>query len=363
MTELTKLDRLDSYLATNDLETVWFATPPMFAWLTGGSNLIVREGAAGIAAAGYDGDHITVITTDIEGQRLIKEEIDHNVRLVEYPWHERSLEEAVMENTATPAAADFECGNLSRVDRSVLTQPLTDSDVKRYRTVSQETAEAVEEVAIDASPTDTEVDLAAHLSHTLHQRKIESPVVLVGGEKRVQQYRHFTPTDTKVGGYAILTVVGTRYGLNAAVTRTVEFDNAPHWLEDRYEDISRVAATMAAATWREGIHGGSAGDVFETIQVAYDKLGYGNEWQNHHQGGALGYASREWVATPSHDAPVELPMTYAWNPTVKGAKTEDTILATKDGIEVLSITGEFPTRTAEAIGIDAELTLPDILKK
>lgn len=325
--------------------------------------MIAREGAAGVAAAGYDGEDITVVTSDIEGQRLLEEEITGDVRLVEHPWHERGVEAAVSENAATPAAADFECNDFARIDRSALTQPLTEGDVERYRTVSRETAQAVEEVASDASPSDTERELAARLHYGLQRRGIESPVVLVGGEDRVQRYRHFTPAGVEVGGYAVLTVVGARHGLNAAVTRTVAFDDAPDWLDDRYEDVSRVAATVAAATHREGVEGGTAGEVFEAVQVAYDKLGYDDEWENHHQGGALGYASREWVATPDHEAPVELPMAFGWNPTVEGAKTEDTVLATEEGVEVLSTTGDFPTLTAAAVGMDAELTLPDILRK
>ncbi|WP_225336367.1 M24 family metallopeptidase [Halomicrobium urmianum] len=361
MTEQAKLDRLDAYLATNDLESVWFGTPPMFAWLTGGSNLIAREGAAGVAAAGYDGAEITVVTANIEGQRLLDEEIWADVRLVEYPWHESGVEEAVTEIAPTPAAADFACGDLDRIERSDLTQPLTDGDVERYRALGRETAEAVEAVARDAAPSDTELELAADLHRALQRRRIESPVVLVGGEDRVQRYRHFTPTDTEVGGYVVLTVVGARSGLNAAVTRTVAFDAAPDWLEERYADVSRVAATVAAATQRTGVEGGTAGDVFEAIQSAYEELGYGAEWENHHQGGALGYASREWIATPDHDAPVELPTAYGWNPTVEGAKTEDTILVTETGIEVLSDTGDVPRRTASAVGCEFELAIPDLL--
>ncbi|MCU4802672.1 M24 family metallopeptidase [Halobacteria archaeon HArc-gm2] len=363
MTEQAKLDRLDAYLATNDLGSVWFATPPMFAWLTGGDNLVAREGAAGVAAAGYDGEEVTVVTSSIEGQRLRDEEVDADVRLVEHPWHERGIEEAVADVAATPAAADVAWDGFDRVVRSDVTQPLTDDDVERYRDLGRETAEAVEEVTRGVSPTDTERELAARLHYQLQRRGIDSPVVLVGGADRLQRYRHFTPTDVEVGSYAVLTVVGVRHGCNAAVTRTVAFDDAPEWLDERYADVSRVAATAAAATRQVGSEGGTAGDVFEAIQTAYDELGYEDEWENHHQGGALGYASREWTATPGHDAPIELPMAYAWNPTVEGAKSEDTVLATADGVEVLSTTGEFPTLTAEAVGVDAELTLPDVLRK
>jgi len=57
----------------------------MFAWLTGGDNLVAREGAAGVAAAGYDGDNVTVVTSSIEGQRLRDEEVGDDVEVVEHP--------------------------------------------------------------------------------------------------------------------------------------------------------------------------------------------------------------------------------------------------------------------------------------
>ncbi len=175
MTEQTKLDRLDEYLATNELESVWFATPPMFAWLTGGSNLIAREGAAGVAAAGYDGGEITVVTANIEGQRLLDEEIDADIRLLEYPWHESGVEEAVTEVASKPAAADFACSDFDRIEQLELTQPLTEAEVERYRALGRETAAAVEAVAKDAAPSNTERELAAQLHQALQRRSIESP--------------------------------------------------------------------------------------------------------------------------------------------------------------------------------------------
>jgi len=118
----------------------------MFAWLTGGDNLVAREGAAGVAAAGYDGDNVTVVTSSIEGQRLRDEEVGDDVEVVEHPWHERGVEDAVADVATTPAAADVAWDGFERIDRSDVTQPLTDADVERYRELGRETAEAVEEV-------------------------------------------------------------------------------------------------------------------------------------------------------------------------------------------------------------------------
>ena len=361
MPNQSKRSRLDAYLETNEVESIWLATPELFAWYTGGSNLVERTGETGIAAVGYDGVETTVITTNIEAQRLRDEELETGVNIEVCPWYETGIEAAVADRATRPAAADFAWPGFDRVDRTAITQPLTESDIERYRELSRETASVVESVARRATPTDTEQSLAGALHGELHSRGIESTVVLVGGQERLQQYRHFTPQPVAVGGYAVLTVVGVRNGLNAAVSRTVAFDDAPERLEKRYEDMCRVAATAYAATRDVGRTGGRSGDVFAAIGEAYEELGYPSEWTNHHQGGPLGTRGREWIGTPDGEEPISLPMTYAWNPTAAGVKNEETVLVTDKRIDVLSNTGNVPTRTVEAVGFDVELTVADVL--
>ena len=77
--------RLDAYLDSRDLAAVWFARPNSFAWLTGAGgrpadNVVDRGGDIGVAAAGYDGDGITVVTDSIEGSRLAEEELAESDR-------------------------------------------------------------------------------------------------------------------------------------------------------------------------------------------------------------------------------------------------------------------------------------------
>lgn len=352
-----KRTRLDVYRSKHGVDTVWFARPENFAWLTGGDNVVDRAGEIGVAAAGYDGEEVVVITDSIEAERLAEEELSDE-RVVQYSWHAGSLADAVATYTSRPAAADFDVPGCRRLDASKLRQPLTDGETERYRDLGREVAEAVESVCRDAEPTDSEREVAAELRGALARRGIDSPVALVGGEKRAQRYRHFTPTGTKLGRYAIASVTARRDGLHASCTRTVAF-NAPEWLESRHAAAAGVETAALAATRHVGRRGGTAGDVFRAIRRAYRERSYPREWKEHHQGGATGYAGREWIATPFGDERVRLPMAYAWNPTVQGAKSEDTALVTSEGIEVLTETGEWPTETIRTNGI--ELDRPAVL--
>ncbi|WP_435320661.1 M24 family metallopeptidase [Haloarchaeobius sp. TZWSO28] len=360
MSRARKLDRLDELLAERDLEAVWFARPNSFAWLTGGDNVVDRAGDIGVAAVGYDGDSVRVVTNDIEAERLRAEEVNDPVH--PFVWHDCSLAEAVADHSQTPAAADFDVPGFESVDASALRQPLTDADIEAYRDLGADVASAIEAVCRTAEPTDTELAVAAELRQKLMRQGIDSPVALVGGSERAQTFRHYTPKDEQLGDYALVSVTATRGGLCTSCTRTVVF-NEPEWLAERHDAAATVEATALAATREVGREGGTAGDVFAAIEAAYESVGYPGEWRNHHQGGAAGFAGREWVATPDSDDTVELPQAYAWNPTVQGAKSEDTVLVTEDGFEVLTRPDDWPTETYEPVGHEGLLTRAKPLRR
>ncbi|ELZ78209.1 Xaa-Pro aminopeptidase [Haloferax larsenii JCM 13917] len=341
----SRAERLDAYLAEQDAEAVWFARPNSFAWLLGGDNVVDRDSDIGVAAAGYDGDEFHVVTDNIEATRLLHEEVPHeDVQIHQYQWYEGSLASAVATVSPTPAAADFDVPGFSEVDAGTLRQPLSEDDIESYRALSRDVADAVERVCRELHPDDTEHEVASGLRVTLHAMGIETPVALVGGARRAQKYRHYTPTKERLGDYALVSVTAQRDGLYASCTRTVAFD-APEWLEERHEKTTRVEVNALGATQRVAAEGGTAADVFDTIRDTYDEVGAPDEWLNHHQGGAAGFAGREWFARPDADDEVRVPMGYAYNPTIEGAKSEDTVLVTEDDAEVLTTTDSWPTRT------------------
>ncbi|MFB6173799.1 MAG: aminopeptidase P family N-terminal domain-containing protein, partial [Halobacteriales archaeon] len=102
---MSRTERLDAYLEEHDLAAVWFADPDSFAWLTGADNVVARY--SGVAAAGYDGDAVRVVTSTIEANRFREEETP-DLEVAEFVWYESSLAAAVAEESPEPAAADFE---------------------------------------------------------------------------------------------------------------------------------------------------------------------------------------------------------------------------------------------------------------
>jgi Xaa-Pro dipeptidase len=79
------------------------------------------------------------------------------------------------------------------------------------------------------------------------------------------------------------------------------------------------------------------------LAAAYGEVGYPGEEAKHHQGGAIGYRAREWVAHPKSPESVQDPEAFAWNPSITGTKVEDTALLVNGRIEIMTSTPGWPT--------------------
>ncbi|GAB7013770.1 hypothetical protein JCM18549_20410 [Halolamina salina] len=352
-----RADRLDAYLAATGHDAVWFARPNAFAWLTGGRNTPTRENGVGVAAAGYvpdDAPAFRAVAPAGEAERIVSEELPDEFAVETVPWHE-SLGEAVAVESPGAGAADFDAPGMDRVDASSLRQPLAADDVDRYRSLAEETAAAVERVCRELDPEDAEYEAASALRIALSSGEMSAPVVRVAGSERAEAYHSPPAGADELGDYAVVTVTSERRGLHASLTRTVAFD-PPARFEEQFRAAARIEATALAATREAVASDGTAGDVFAAIREAYDKLGFPAAWEDGEQGGAAGFARREWLAAPHATHDVRAPMGYAFNPVVVGARSEDTYLvASDDGFECLTATPNWPTFDAEAVGFDLTL--------
>ena len=129
-------------------------------------------------------------------------------------------------------------------------------------------------------------------------------------------------------------------GLVVSVTRFVRFGKLSADDIAKQQAVCNIDAAVNLATKPGRTHG----EVFTDLQAAYADNGFADEWKNHHQGGSCGYAPREVVARPGSPVPVMENQAFAWNPSVSGAKNEDTVLITSKGVEVLTAHSvEWPT--------------------
>ncbi|MFQ6058451.1 MAG: M24 family metallopeptidase [Anaerolineae bacterium] len=192
----------------------------------------------------------------------------------------------------------------------------------------------------------TEYQIAGLLAGESFVRGVTSIVNLIASDERVLRYRHPIPTDRVLERYAMLVLCGRCWGLVASATRLVHFGPLPDELRHKGEALARVDAAFIAAT-RPGAR---LAEVFGRAVETYAAVGFPDEWQLHHQGGAAGYEPREFIATPASTEVVEEGQAFAWNPSITGTKSEDTIVVGAEGNEIITATGEWPPIPVELEG-------------
>jgi hypothetical protein len=91
-------------------------------------------------------------------------------------------------------------------------------------------------------------------------------------------------------------------------------------------------------------------DIFARALSTYARVGFEEEWRLHHQGGPAAYEPREFVATPTSTEIVSTGQVYAWNPSITGTKSEDTILIGEEENEILTTIEGWPTLSTAVNG-------------
>lgn len=331
-----------------------------FAWATCGVasyvNTAVTNGASSLLitpAQRY------VITDNIEATRL-KQEEDLEQQGWEFriaPWYQAN-------DTINELTHDLKIGAdysyPGAIDLSAefprLRAALTPEEGDRFRTLSGLCAEGMDQAIRSVRPGMTEYQIAALLSGAVQERGVQPTVNLIATDERIFRFRHPLPTDKKLDKYAMLILCGRKWGLVCSITRLVHFGRLPDDLRRKAEAVAYVDAGFIAATRS----GRKLCDIFNEGTQSYRKQGFADEWQLHHQGGPAGYEPREFLATPSTEDEVAVGQVYAWNPSITGVKSEDTILIGPKESEVLTGISGWPVAKVKLDG--QEIERPAILE-
>jgi Xaa-Pro aminopeptidase len=166
-------------------------------------------------------------------------------------------------------------------------------------------------------------------------------------DERISKFRHPIPTEKRIENYLMVSVNARKWGLIVSLTRFVHFGTLPKELGEKYDANVFIDCTMMAHT-RPGV---LAREVLQKGIDAYKTRGYPEEWKLHHQGGSIGYTGRDYRVTFKTPDIIEENQAFTWNPSVTGAKSEDTILATSRGLEMITRPILYPTLSMNVEGI------------
>lgn len=220
------------------------------------------------------------------------------------------------------------------------------TEIKRYEWLGKEATQAIEDVCRAVQPGMSEYEIEAMTAQSVRSRGLFPTVLLTAVDERIYKYRHALPGGAALKNYAMINIVAEKWGMPVAVTRFVHFGPLPEDLAAKFTKTAKIFTQYQLAT----VPGTPCASIFEQCKQWYAEAGYPGEWEKHHQGGAIGYDDREYVIYPGVQETVQDRQAFAWNPTITGAKIEDTFIAYKDHFEVVTKTGNWPSITVELNG-------------
>jgi Xaa-Pro aminopeptidase len=333
-----KLTRLRAAMAAAEVEAVYLEGWANLAWATGGrGNRVVLDSPNGLCGLLVTDGGAWVLAPNNESARIRAEAFaDLPLPLVVRPWYQLPLWQSARAQapTATRWASDVAVPGWQPAEPLLAPERrlLGAAEASRFRALGRDAAEALEAALLEAREGWSELEVAGTVAAALKARDIEAAVILVGTRARAERFRHLVPTTAAVAGGLIGSVTAERHGLHASLTRCLSFGPPPAEVADKHATVVGVDRALLGASRP----GATLGRALRAAEQAYAAGGFYDDWKEHHQGGTTGYAGREVFATPGEEFALAAGMATAWNPTVPGAKSEDTFLVTDAGLEWLT---------------------------
>jgi len=356
-----KLERVRSLMANEELDGILLTTVPNFYWIScGKSGFVDKSSESAVAKVLITDDRQYVVCNSSEMFRIMEEELtDGSFELISFNWHEN--EEAALQPyiKGKKIGCDKELHGFKNLmsDIQRLRYSLTEEEVRRYREIGPECAGILEEAVRQIIPGETEFEAGARAVQMLMAKGYQVPVLLVGSDDRLLKYRHPIPTAKEIQKCAMIAICAQKYGLTVSISRIVNFGPLSEEIRKKFDAVVKIDATYILNT-RVGV---PSNEILKKGYEAYASLGYEKDFHLHHQGGPLGYLTRDFCTNFENDTPVVLNQGYSWNPTIAGVKSEDTYIIQGDTQDIISYTGTWVYRNV-TVG-EVSIRRPDILIK
>lgn len=356
-----RLNKLRELIQAEGADAARLTLQKNISWLIGGRTHVNTASEPACCQVFVTRDECVLIANNIECRRLLEEEIGFAegegglTRAEQWNWFEQ------------PAALNAIVQRLSSGKAKVVTDAELEGallklratfepvELDRLREFGRLTADAIDQAAMAVERGDTEFKIAAKLAYHCLERGLEPIVNLIAADERILSRKHPLPTDKSVDRCAMLVVCARKEGVIFSATRMVHFGRPSDSLSRLQRAVAEIDARIIDAT-RPGV---TLAELYEKLRMFYRDAGYEQAYRDHHQGGLTGFATRERLALPAETLAVEAGQMYAWNPSLPGVKSEDTIWIGEEMGEILTASAEFP-RIAVRVG-EHVWERPDIL--
>jgi Xaa-Pro aminopeptidase len=200
--------------------------------------------------------------------------------------------------------------------------------------LGRDAAAALQAALSSWRPGERDLDIQARCAAQLEAAGADAPVLIVGGDDRLERYRHPMATGAPVERLVMAVTVARRAGLHVAATRFAAAAPVP----PAYASLRRRVLAIEDAVLSACRPGAAYGAALAALDAGYARAGVPGGWAGHYQGGPTGFAQREFEIAPDQASsrwyrePIAAGHAIAWNPSLPGgAKSEDTYLVTDGG--------------------------------
>lgn len=355
--------RVRDFLRSKGLKALLLKRQANFSWMScGGLNLVGMTTEVGATSILITEDSKFVISNNIEAPRMIEEEgLEKQGFVIKtFPWHEDqevTLVKELVGDGSLGSDVPFPNATMLAEDIARLRYSLTPEEIERYRWLGERVTSALEKTMMKTKKGEKESEVVGRLCKELWKDRMDPITLMSAADDRVHRFRHPIPTEKRVEKYLMVSVNARKWGLIVSLTRFVYFGRLPKELRAKYEANVSIDCTFMAHT-RPGV---LARDVLQKGIDAYKEKGYPEEWKLHHQGGSIGYTGRDYRANFKTPDIVQENQAFTWNPSITGTKSEDTILATSKGPEMITYPILYPTYSITVDG--TQFVRPAILEK
>jgi antitoxin VapB len=335
--------------------------PAAVAWISGGiAPPVDRTASVDLVWAVITAEGAGLITTGVEAGR-IREEYDpaaHGfTELTELPWHRPDRFAAAAQSLADVPAARLACDGhpafgIDASDELVaLRLALSPAEADDLADLGADAAAALQGSLAQWHPGERDLDIQARCAASLEAAGADAPVLIVGGDERLERYRHPMAAGAPVRRLAMAVVVARRAGLHVAATRFA--CAGPAGAE--YAGLRGTVLAIEDAVLDACVPGATYGAALAALDEGYAAAGAAGGWADHYQGGPIGFGQREFEIAPGQTSsrwyrqPIEAGHALAWNPSLPGgAKSEDTYLVTAEsGLVRLTTAPGWPTHDSD----------------
>ena len=345
-----KWERVKRLLAELDLNGIVLNKVSNFAWFTGGKrNFVGLHTESGASSLLITKRKIYLLTNNIEYPRVFEEEVkSYNFEPVVEKWYrQEDLKKKVEKIVKGKAGCDCGWEGFVPVKIEKLHFPLIEEEIKRYKKLGKETSEIITEICREVKQGEREIEIAGKISERLWKRNIIPVVLLIACDERIKKYRHPIPTSKKLKKHLMVVVCAKRNGLIVSLTRFVHFGKLPSQLKRKHESVCLIDAAFIM----ESVPGKKVKDVFQKGVEMYKKTGFEKEWELHHQGGLTGYMTRYYKGYKTIEDEITPSQSFAWNPSITGTKSEDTIITTSGKPLIITEDKRWPLMEIEYEGV------------